>query len=294
MKTEKNILVAFILNLTFSIFEIIGGIFTGSVAIISDAVHDLGDAVSIGIAWFLEKKSRKQPNNRYTYGYLRYSVLGSLITTLILLLGSVGVIFNAVTRIITPKEIDYNGMILFGIMGVCVNFGAAFFTRGGNSLNQKAVNLHMLEDVLGWLVVLAGAVVMRLTNFAFIDSILSIGVALFILLHALKNLEQILNLFLAKTPTDVDISEIKEHLLELDGVLGVHHVHIWSMDNQNHYATMHIVTNADHQEVKKRVRRELWEHGIGHVVLELEQAGEYCGEETCRVEFCPPQKHHHP
>ena len=164
MKTEKNILIAFILNFAFSIFEFLGGIFTGSVAIISDAVHDIGDAASIGISFFLEKKSNQQPNEAYTYGYARYSVLGGIITTVILLLGSVIVISNAISRIISPTEINYNGMIIFAIVGVCVNLCAALFTREGGSLNQRAVNLHMLEDVLGWIVVLIGAIVMHFTG----------------------------------------------------------------------------------------------------------------------------------
>ena len=180
MKTEKNIFLAFILNFAFSIFEFFGGIFTGSVAILSDAVHDIGDAASIGVAFFLEKKSKRQPDKIYTYGYTRYSVIGSVITTLILLFGSTMVIYNAIKRIITPVEIRYDGMIIFAVVGVCVNFLAAFLTREGDSLNQKAVNLHMLEDVLGWAVVLIGAIVMRFTDFAIIDPLMSIGVALFI------------------------------------------------------------------------------------------------------------------
>jgi cobalt-zinc-cadmium efflux system protein len=150
MKTEKNILLAFLLNLAFSLFEFLGGIFTGSVAILSDAVHDIGDAVSIGVSFFLERKAKRLPDATYTYGYARYSVLGGIITTLILLIGSLAVIYNAVNRLFHPTEIHYNGMILFAIVGVLVNFFAALLTREGNSLNQKAVNLHMLEDVLGW------------------------------------------------------------------------------------------------------------------------------------------------
>ena len=189
MKTEKNILIAFILNLSFSIFEFVGGIFTGSVAILSDAIHDIGDAVSIGISYFLEKKSKKQPDKTYTYGYARFSVMGSVITTLILLFGSCAVIYNAVIRIFNPVEINYNGMIIFAVIGALVNFLAAYFTKDGDSLNQKAVNLHMLEDVLGWLVVLVGAVVMRFTDISIIDPILSICVAIFIFINAIKNLD---------------------------------------------------------------------------------------------------------
>lgn len=293
MKTERNILIAFILNLGFSIFEIIGGVFTGSVAIISDALHDMGDAASIGISYFLERKSKKQPDDVYTYGYGRYSVIGSVITTLILLFGSCAVIYNAISRIIEPAEINYNGMILFAVVGVIMNFTAALVTREGDSLNQKAVNLHMLEDVLGWAVVLVGAVVMRFTDFALIDPFMSIGVAVFILINAIKNLKEVIDLFLEKTPNNIEVSEIKEHLMGLDGVLDVHHIHIWSMDGQNHYATMHIVTNEDNHRVKDAVREELAEHGIGHATLELERENEHCHEHCCRVEFEANSGHHH-
>ena len=293
MKTQKNILIAFILNLGFSIFEFFGGVVTGSVAIISDAVHDLGDAASIGISYFLEKKSRKQPDDRYTYGNVRYSVIGSVITTLILLFGSVMVVYNAVNKIIEPTQINYDGMIVFAVVGVCVNLVAAFFTREGDSLNQRAVNLHMLEDVLGWVVVLVGAIIMRFTDFALIDPIMSIGVAAFIFVNAIRNLKEVIDLFLEKTPRGVDLSEIREHVTCIEGVLDVHHIHIWSIDGQNNYATMHVVTNLDPHEMKEAIREELQEHGIGHVTLELETEGEFCHEEQCRVEEQEGFGHHH-
>ena len=293
MKTEKNILIAFILNLAFSIFEFVGGIFTGSVAIISDAVHDIGDATSIGVAFFLEKKSKKQPDEKYTYGYARYSIIGSVITTLILLLGSVMVIYNAVLRIINPTDINYDGMIIFAVIGVIVNLCAAFLTREGDSLNQKAVNLHMLEDVLGWVVVLFGAIVMRFTDISIIDPLMSIGVAVFILINAIKNLSEVLEIFLEKAPHNININELKKHICEIDGVIDLHHVHAWSLDGHNNYATMHVVANGDFHIVKEKIREELREHGIGHVTLELEAEGEHCHEENCHVEHMHLLGHHH-
>ena len=293
MKTEKNILIAFLLNLCFSVFEFAGGILTGSVAIVSDAVHDMGDAASIGISYLLEKKSKKQPDETYTYGYGRLSVIGSVITTVILLIGSCFVVYNAVGRIITPAEIHYNGMILFAVVGVAVNLCAALFTREGDSLNQKAVNLHMLEDVLGWAVVLVGAVVMRFTDFAVIDPVMSIGVAVFIFVNAVKNLKEALDLFLEKTPHNIDVREIKEHIMLIDGVLDVHHIHIWSMDGSHNYTTMHIVTNAEPHAIKDAVREELRHHGIGHATLELEEENERCHEKHCHIEFKTHPCHHH-
>lgn len=295
MKTQTKILVAFVLNFAFSIFEFIGGAITGSVAIVSDAIHDLGDAMSIGISYFLEKKSKKQPDDKYTYGYARFSVIGGVITTVILLVGSATVIYNAVLRIFNPVEINYDGMIIFAIFGVIINFSAAYFTSGGHSINQRAVNLHMLEDVLGWAVVLIGALVMKFTDFAIIDPIMSIGVAVFILINAVKNLKEVVDLFLEKLPPHLHIDEIKEHICEIDGVAGVHHIHIWSMDGQSNYATMHVVCTGEAQEVKRKIREELKEHGINHVTLELEAEDENCGEENCHVhhEEASGGHHHH-
>lgn len=293
MKTEKNILIAFILNLSFSILEFIGGTITNSVAIISDSIHDIGDAASIGISYFLEKKSKKQPDTTYTYGYARYSVIGSVITTLILLSGSVIVVVNAIKRIINPVEINYNGMIIFAVIGVVVNFIAAYSTREGDSLNQKAVNLHMLEDVLGWCVVLIGAVVMRFTDISVIDPVMSIIVALFILINAIKNLKKVLDLFLEKAPHGIMVDEIREHISEIEGVMDVHHIHIWSMDGYNNYATMHIVTEEEPHSIKHKIRDELKEHGVSHVTLELEGKDEGCHEEHCHVDYNVSTCHHH-
>lgn len=296
MKTERNILIAFILNFLFSVFEFFGGIFTGSVAILSDAVHDIGDAISIGISYFLEKKSKHKPDENYTYGYARYSVTGSVITTLILFLGSLAVIYNAIVRIINPVEINYSGMMIFAVIGVIVNVCAAFFTREAGSMNQRAVNLHMLEDALGWIVVLVGAVVMRFTDFYIIDPVMSIGVAIFILINAARNLKEALDLFLEKTPNGISVGEIKHHIEEIDGISEVHHIHIWSMDGQSNFATMHVVAEGDSHKIKELVREELKEHGISHATLELERTDEHCHEKECKPEqhhSCGHHHHHH-
>ncbi|MBR2968026.1 MAG: cation transporter [Clostridia bacterium] len=293
MKTEKNILFAFLLNLAFSIFEFVGGIFTGSVAILSDSIHDIGDAFSIGVSFFLEKKSKKQPDAKHTYGYARYSVIGSVITTLVLLVGSVIVTYNAVIRIINPSDINYDGMIIFAVVGVCVNFFAALLTREGDSLNQKAVNLHMLEDVLGWIIVLIGAIVMRFTDFAILDPIMSIGLAIFIFVNAFRNLKEATDLFLEKTPRDVDVNELKEQINSIEGVIDTHHIHVWSMDGISNYATMHIVTNENPQSLKQKVRAKLLQYGICHVTLELESEEDRCHEDHCHVEFASHGHHHH-
>lgn len=281
MKKQNKILTAFLLNFFFAVFEFIGGIISGSVAISSDALHDFGDALSIFAAYFLEKLSRKEPNGRYTYGYIRYSVLGSVLSALILLLGAVIIIIRAVKRIAAPVSINYNEMLVFAVVGFLVNLTATVITSEKGSLNMKAVNLHMLEDALGWAAVLAGAIVMRFTDFIIIDPILSIAISLFIGINAIKALKETLNIFLMKVPDSVSVNEIEKHLLEIEGVNEIHHLHISSLDGCRHTASLHAVIEGNAAKIKDKIRCELAEHSIIHAVIETEYENDNCSFREC-------------
>lgn len=280
---QHQILLAFLLNFGFSIYEFIGGTFTGSTAIMSDAVHDFGDAISIGLAYFFEKKSTKHPDEYYTYGYIRYSLVGGLLTTLILLIGSTFVIYNAVVRLLNPAPINYGGMTILAIIGVIVNLIATYITRDKDSLNQRSVNLHMLEDVLGWAVVLIGAIIMSLTDITYLDPILSILVALFILKHALGNLNEIFAVFLEKTPANISLAKIKKQLLEISTITDVHHLHIWSLDGVHHCATIHVVAPQPSAELKHQISSILTKQQINHLTIEFEDPNEHCATQKCQI-----------
>lgn len=292
MKTEKKIFLAFILNLLFSVLECIGGLLTGSIAVISDALHDFGDALGIGVSFFFEKKSKKSPNDVYTYGYARFSVLGGAITSLILLVGTVAVVVGAVHRILHPVAIYYDGLLVLAVVGLLVNLVAVYCTHGGRSINQRAVNLHMLEDALGWVVLFIGALVMRFTGLWWLDPMLSIAVALFVGYHACKNMKSVLDIFLLKKPTGVDLEEIKTHLLGVEGVMDVHHFHVWTLDGESVYATLHVKAKGDLETVKRAVKDELKEHGVLHATLEMEGETEDCLDAVCTVQN-KPHAHHH-
>lgn len=276
---ERNILIAFLLNLFFAIFEFVGGMFTNSVSIMSDAIHDIGDALSIGVSYWLERKSKKKADANYTYGYARYSVIGGAFTTLVLICGSCVAIGNAIYRIINPVAINYNGMIIFAIVGVVVNLIAAIATRKGDSINQKAVNLHMLEDVAGWVTVLIGAIVMRFTDFSIIDPVLSIAIAVWILIHAIKAFVE--SIALLADRSNVSSDEVVKVVGAVGGVLNVHHVHVWQLDEKNNCVTMHVVVEKNHVEIKKKIRDALKEIGIDHSTLELEGKWECCDSKRC-------------
>lgn len=273
--STKNIFIAFILNLFFSIFELIGGILTNSVSIMADSIHDLGDAISILISLILEKYSKKKPNKDYTFGYLRYSTFGALITCIILFVGSIFIIFSAVSRLINPVEVNYDGMLILSIVGIIVNLIATRITSGTDNLNEKTVSLHMFEDVLGWVCVFVGSIIIRFTDVHVIDSLLSIGVSLFILINAIKRFKNIFEILLEKKPSKIDVEKIKNHLLKIEEVKDVHHLHIWTIDGITNYITLHVfiddnVLVKDLDNIKKKINVELNEQGINHSTIEFE------------------------
>ena len=300
-KSTKNIFLAFMLNLIFSIIEFVGGIVTNSISIISDSLHDLGDAISIAVSWLLEKKAEKKPDSKYTFGYARYSVLGALITSTVLLLGSVIMIYNAIFRIINPEMVNYDGMIILGILGLVINSLGAFVTSHSNKLNEKAVSLHMLEDVLGWVAVLIASGVMKAFNLPIIDPILSICITIYILWHVIRNYKSIFEIFLQKAPSTAKFEEFKEELLKENNLIkDIHHTHIWSLDGVNTYISLHVVlpkevTVDDIINIKKKIKHEAKHHLIYHTIIEIEFENEICDDKECNVERNSDMSdiHHH-
>lgn len=288
-KSVKNIFIAFILNLFFSIFELIGGIFTNSVSIISDSIHDFGDAISIFISLMLEKRANKKPDNNYTFGYLRYSTLGALLTSSILFIGSIIVLIGAVERIVNPVVVNYDGMFLLSIIGIIVNLIATKITSHSDNINEKTVSLHMLEDVLGWVCVFVGSIIMKFTDWYIIDPILSILVALFILINVFKKFKEIFDILLEKKPSNIDVEEIRSHLLKIKNINDIHHIHLWTIDGVNNYITLHVSVNSkvmcsDLDKIKELINSELVEHGINHSTIEFESSE--CKNRECKSNKC--------
>ncbi|MCK4552341.1 MAG: cation transporter [Tenericutes bacterium] len=298
MKTEKRMLVSFILNFLFTIIEFIGGIITNSVALLSDSIHDLGDSISIGIAIFLEKKSRRKPDKDYTYGYIRFSMLGAMISSIILLIGSGIIIFEAINRILKPELINTEMIIYFSIFGVIVNGIAALNSSKGKSLNEKAITLHMLEDVLGWVALLVASIVMHFTDILILDAILSLAFSAFIIYHVVKNLSGIFKVLLEGSPTDINIEEIKSKLLKIDKVKDIHHLHIWSLTDRYSVVTLHAIIIDDLKskeitEIQNEIIRELQKNGIKHSTIQIEFESHKCIDSECDDFEGPTIGHQH-
>ena len=285
--TKENIKIAFLLNLGFSILEAFGGYLTNSISIFTDAIHDFGDSISIGVSYLLEKKSSKSPDSNYSYGYLRYSLLGALITSVILLIGSIIAIYNSIQRIIIPQAVNYDAMIIFAIFGVIINGYAAHRTSHAHKHNEKAINLHMLEDVLGWIVVLIGSICIKVFKIFTIDPILSILIALYILYHVYKYVKEVFDIFMEKVPSNIKIDDIKEKLeKEFEEIDNIHHIHIWTMDGENNYMTCHIklkneINNETISKLKNDIKSYLKKNNIDHSTIEIEYKEENCSNKKC-------------
>lgn len=271
---------AFFLNFGFTIIEFIGGWLTNSTAIMADAVHDLGDTLSIGSAWFLNKLGTKSATKEFTYGYRRLSLLGALINGIVLIVGSAWIFYEAVPRLSNPEMPETEGMIALAILGVLVNGFAAYKLHGGKSLNEKVLNWHLLEDVLGWVAVLIVAIVMQFKDWPILDPILSIGFTLFILFNVIRNLLSTAKLFFQASPDNSLLQNVTDKLLELDAVSDLHHLHIWSLDGEHHVATVHVVSQfeskAEYLELKDSVSNALQEFELSHTTIEIELTSEEC------------------
>lgn len=277
--SSKNIAVAFVLNLSFAVFELLGGIYTNSVAITSDALHDFGDSISLGLAWYFEKIAKRKRTKNYSYGYKRFSVLGAIINSIILLLGSFVVLYETVPRLFNPVQSDVKGMFVLACVGVAVNGFAALRLRGGHSLNERTVSLHLLEDVLGWVAILIGSVVMYFVDFPILDPILSVVITLYVLYNVVKNLRSISKVILQAVPEGVDMESIKQSIERLPDVVSVQDIHVWTMDSHYNVLSLHAVveSNAKEDEIKTMIRTILKNNfSIQHTTIELEKSGEEC------------------
>jgi len=275
---------AFFLNVTFTIIEFIGGWLTNSTAIMADAVHDLGDSLSIGFAWVLSRFSNKEAPDNYSYGYRRLTLFGALVNCIVLVVGSVWVLFEAIPRLSNPEMPVVEGMLGLAILGVAVNGYAVFKLKAGETLNEKVLTWHLLEDVLGWVAVLIVSIVLLFVELPILDPLLSIGFTLFILFNVFKNLKSTLVLFLQAAPDEETQNSIKQSLTNLPDVNGVHHLHFWSLDGESHVLTVHIelVEKTDVDELirlKEQIAKELSSYHLSHTTIEFEFPKETCRDE---------------
>lgn len=282
---SSNIGLALALNLGFAVVELVGGILTGSLAILADALHDAGDSLALATSWFLERKSRQGSDEHYSYGYRRFSLLGALINAVILASGSIWIIKEAFERLLDPPQPHAAGMIVLALLGLAVNGLGYLKLKNTDSLNQKMVSLHLLEDLLGWAVLLVVSVVMHFWNLPLLDPLFSILFSAFLLVQVFRALRATLRILLMKTPEGLDLAELEERILKEEGVIELHDTHLWTLDGNYNVLTCHVVTATDsykeQQAIKQRLKIDLAHWGIDHSTLEIERESEDCPQGDC-------------
>ena len=280
----KNIKTAFFLNFSFTLIEFIGGLLTNSTAILADAAHDLGDTFALGQAWYFENLTTKKGSQKYSYGFKRFSLLGALISTVLLLTSSLFILSEAIPRLIDPQHSNAQGMVFLAVVGVIVNAYAMFKLDRNNShasANIKVVALHLLEDVLGWVAILVVAIILLFKDIHILDPILAILITLYILHGVQKNIKQIIPIFLQATPENINIDTLKTELESIDNVISSHHVHAWSLDGQHNVLTAHLIVSENLNKdqlfvLKERARKTIEKFDFFHSTLELELPDEVC------------------
>ena len=272
MSSKTSIWLAFFLNLSYAIVEFIAGGIFGSSAVLADSVHDLGDAIAIGISALLETISNREEDRQYTLGYKRFSLLGAMLTAVILMIGSVLVILENVTKIVHPQPVNEEGILWLGIIAVAINVLASLVVRKGKTKNESILSLHFLEDTLGWLAVILMAIILRFTDWYILDPLLSLVISIFILTKAIPRFWSTLKIFLDAVPEDVDIKQVKNDLEQLDHVVSVNQLNLWTMDGLEKNAIVHVcLEEIEHMEYcKESIRNLLKDYGFQNVTIEVD------------------------
>ena len=274
MTTNRAVWLAFFLNLSFTIVEFIAGGVFGSSTVLADSVHDLGDAIAIGLSAYLETISNREEDSHYTLGYKRFSLLGALITAVILMTGSVFVILENITKLFNPQPVNDEGILWLGINAVTINVLASLVVRKGKTKNESILSLHFLEDTLGWLAVILMAIILRFTDWYILDPLLSLVISFFILSKAIPRFWSTLKIFLDAVPEGVDIEQVKSDLEQLDHVASVNQLNLWTMDGLEKNAIVHVcLEHVKHMDVcKESIRDLLKERGFQNVTIEVDSS----------------------
>jgi cobalt-zinc-cadmium efflux system protein len=272
---EERVRLAAFLNVAFTIVEVVGGFWTNSLAILSDALHDFGDSTALIGSWLFERGAKKSPDTKYTFGYQRLSLFSTLFAASILIGGSIVIILQAIPRFVNPETVNPLGMVGIAVVGIAFNGAGFFLLKKGESLNEKVLSWHLLEDVLGWVGILIGGIIIYFWKFYLIDPIMTVGLTVFILYSVIKNLREAINILLEGVPKHINLEAVKQDIKAIKGVLGMHDIHIWSLEGETDIFTAHVVLDDETlkkqaEQTRQTIKETLQTHHIEHSTIELE------------------------
>jgi len=272
---EERVRLAALLNIAFTVLELVGGLWTNSLAILSDALHDFGDSIALLASWLFERGARRSPDTRRIFGYQRLSLFSALFSASILIGGSIVIIFQAIPRLLNPETVNATGMVGIAVIGIIFNGAGFFLLKKGESLNEKVLSWHLLEDVLGWAGILVGGIIIYFWKFYLLDPIMTIGLTAFIIYNVTKSLKETINILLQGVPKHINLEAVKQDIKAIKGVMGIHDIHIWSLEGETDVFTAHVILDDETlkkqpEQTKQTIKETLQKHHIEHSTIEIE------------------------
>ena len=285
-KREERVRFAAFLNVVFTIVELVGGLWTNSLAILSDALHDFGDSIALLVSWLFERGAQKSPDTNRTFGYQRLSLFSAIFSASILIGGSIVIIFQAIPRLFNPETVNAFGMVGIAVIGILFNGAGFFLLKKGESLNEKVLSWHLLEDVLGWAAILVGGIIIYFWKFYLLDPLMTIGLTAFILYNVTKSLKEAINILLQGVPKHINLEAVKQDITAIKGVIGIHDIHIWSLEGETDVFTAHVIVDDERlknpDQTRQTIKETLTKHHIEHSTIELESP-DFCSGIECKT-----------
>lgn len=266
-----------ILNVVITIAEFVGGAISGSLSLVSDAFHNLGDSLSIVISYFAHLLSRKPQTETNTYGYRRAQIITALLNALALILVCAVLVIEAVRRISHPEPINGTLMLTVAIIGLAANVISAVLLSAGskNSLNMRATYLHIMSDALSSVAIIVGGILIQLFNWTWVDPAVTIAVAIYIMYESAPIIKETIKILMEGAPANLDFEAVKSDLLALPDVKGVHHLHAWLIDENNIIVSVHVnlsdmpISQAEviYDQITNILKTK---YGVCHVTIQAE------------------------
>ena len=267
-KASDNLAFVFLLNLTFNIIVIIGGLATNSMAILADCIHDMSDTFSMAIAWILEHVAQKGATDKFSYGYQRFSILGAVITSTFVIVMAFFILSEAIPRLFSPEGVDAEGMLIIGIIGLVFKTISVWRLHGGETFNEKAIFYHLLGDIFEWVAILILSVILIFwQDISYLDPFVSIAIAVWLIFNLGRTLYKSIEVLLQKTPDNFDVEEFKQQILEIDGVNALDDFHIWSLDGID--SVMTVKVDVDFGKNVENIKKEIYDISNKYHVVDI-------------------------
>jgi len=294
-QTTKRLTLALGITAAFVIVEIAAGIFGNSLALLTDAAHNFTDVIALGLSWYAVKLATQPAHAGKTFGYHRAGILVALVNSTTLVLIAFGIFYEAWKRFLSPPEVDSAILIGVGALAFFINLGTAWLVKSGseNDLNLRSTFLHLMGDVLSTLGAVIAGIIIAFTNWNWLDPFVSVLIGVFILWNAWGILRQSIHILLESTPESIDMDSMVTDLLKVEGVRGVHDLHVWSINESLQALSAHIITNDIQISAGTSIQRDLNEiltqkYNIRHATLQLECEGCHGN-----ILFCNISEHQH-